>query len=77
MKKTNKDLGVSDKDKIIGVKFNTTSPKYKTKEYYYKTDKRVVKGQKITVPVENNQKADVIVSNTNYNGKITRKLKTY
>lgn len=67
----------SDKDKIIGVKFNTTSPKYKTKEYYYKTDKRVVKGQKIIVEVEKNKKADAIVSNSNYNGKITRKLKHY
>lgn len=65
------------KDKVIGVKFNTTSSKYKTKEYYYKTDKRVHEGQEITVEVERNKKVDVIVSNPNYKGKITHKLKTY
>lgn len=68
---------MKNKDKIIGVKFNTTSPKYKTKTYYYKTDKSVQKGQKITVPVETNKKVDVVVSNPNYNGRITRNLKKY
>lgn len=72
-----KDLKKTDKDKIIGVKFNTTSPKYKTKEYYYKTDKKVHKGQEITVEVDRNKKVDVIVTNTNYKGKIKPNLKTY
>ena len=67
----------NDKNKIIAVKFNTTSPEYKTKQYYYKTDKRVIKGQEIIVPVENNQKASAIVSNSNVKSKITRKLKNY
>ena len=67
----------TEKNKIIGVKFNTTSPNYKTKEYYYKTTKNVHKGQKITVPVDNNNKVDVIVSNSNVNANIKRNLKTY
>ena len=68
---------MKNKDKIIGVKFNTTSPKYKTKTYYYKTDKSVQKGQKITVPVENNKRVDVVVSNPNYKGKVKSNLKKY
>ena len=68
---------MKNKDKIIGVKFNTTSPKYKTKTYYYKTDKSVQKGQKITVPVETNKRVDVVVSNPNYKGKVKSNLKKY
>ena len=65
------------KNKIIGVKFNTTSPKYKTKTYYYKTNKDVKIGDEITVPVDTNKKVDVIVSCDNYNGKINKRLKSY
>lgn len=65
------------KNKIIGVKFNTTSPKYKTKTYYYKTDKNVYKGQKISVPVETNKRVDVVVSNPDYKGKVKSNLKKY
>ena len=65
------------KNKIIGVKFNTTSPKYKTKTYYYKTNKDVKIGDEITVPVATNKKVDVIVSCDNYNGKINKRLKSY
>ena len=65
------------KNKIIGVKFNTTSTKYKTKTYYYKTDKNVHKGQKISVPVDRNKMVDVIVSCDDYKGKINKKLKKY
>lgn len=68
---------MKNKDKIIGVKFNTTSPKYKTKTYYYKTDKSVQKGQKITVPVETNKRVDVVVSNPDYKGKVKSNLKKY
>lgn len=68
---------MKNKDKIIGVKFNTTSPKYKTKTYYYKTNKSVQKGQKITVPVETNKRVDVVVSNPNYKGKVKSNLKKY
>ena len=68
---------MKNKDKIIGVKFNTTSPKYKTKTYYYKTDKTVQKGQKITVPVDTNKRVDVVVSNPDYKGRIPKKLKIY
>ena len=68
---------MKNKDKIIGVKFNTTSPKYKTKTYYYKTDKSVQKGQKITVPVETNKRVDVVVSCDDYKGRINKKLKSY
>ena len=65
------------KNKIIGVKFNTTSTKYKTKTYYYKTDKNVYKGQKISVPVETNKRVDVVVSNPDYKGKVKSNLKKY
>ena len=65
------------KNKIIGVKFNTTSTKYKTKTYYYKTDKNVYKGQKISVPVDRNKIVDVIVSCDDYKGKINKRLKSY
>ena len=65
---------MKNKDKIIGVKFNTASLKYKTKTYYYKTDKSVQKGQKITVPVETNKRVDVVVSNPNYKGKVKSNL---
>ena len=68
---------MKNKDKIIGVKFNTTSPKYKTKTYYYKTDKSVQKGQKISVPVDTNKRVDVVVSNPDYKGRINKKLKSY
>ena len=65
------------KNKIIGVKFNTTSTKYKTKTYYYKTDKNVHKGQKISVPVDRNKMVDVIVSKPHYKGKVKSNLKKY
>lgn len=70
-------LNMRNKDKIIGVKFNTTSPKYKTKTYYYKTNKVVKVGDEITVPVDTNKKVDVIVSCDNYNGKVKSNLKKY
>lgn len=65
------------KNKIIGVKFNTTSPKYKTKTYYYKTNKDVKIGDEITVPVDRNKKVDVIVSCDNFKGKVKSNLKKY
>ena len=65
------------KNKIIGVKFNTTSPKYKTKTYYYKTNKDVKIGDEITVHVATNKKVDVIVSNPDYKGKVKNNLKLY
>ena len=66
-----------DKYRVVGVKFHTTSPKYKTKEYYYKTDKILYQGQEINVEVDRNKKASAIVSTPNYKGKLPNKLKKY
>lgn len=63
--------------KIIGVKFNTKSPKYKTKQYYYKTNKSVNVGDKIQVDTFNHKNVNVVVSNSDYKGKKKANLKTY
>ena len=62
---------------IIGVQFNTKSPKYKNKNYYYKTNKQVEKGDKIQVDTFNHKGVDVVVSKVNYKGKTRNNLKTY
>lgn len=64
---------------IIGVQFNTKSPKYKNKNYYYKTNKNVNVGDNIKVSTPNSKNVSVIVSNSNYKGKLSnnRKYKTY
>lgn len=61
---------------IIGVKFNTKSEKYKTKEYYYITNKKVKQGDIIEVSVPNSENVKAIVSNPNYKGK-KNNLKRY
>lgn len=67
------------KKKVIGVKFNTRSEKYKNKNYYYLTNKEVKKGDKIHVQTRNSTDASCIVSNNDYKGKLSknRKYKTY
>lgn len=77
MRKTGKDLKMSDKDRVIGVQFHTKSPKYTNKTYYYKTNKQVEMGSTIYVEVPNNKKATVIVSNSNARGKNKANLKRY
>lgn len=62
---------------IIGVQFNTKSAKYKNKNYYYITNKKVNKGDKIQVNTFNHKNVDVIVSKVNYKGKTKNNLKTY
>ena len=67
------------KKKVIGVKFNTRSEKYKNKNYYYLTNKEVKKGERIQVQTRNSMDVPCIVSNNDYKGKLSknRKYKTY
>ena len=77
MKKTS--VKTPKKQHIIGVQFNTKSVKYKNKNYYYKTNKNVNVGDNIKVSTPNSKNVSVIVSNSNYKGKLSnnRKYKTY
>lgn len=62
--------------KIIAVIFNTLSPAYRDKKYYYYTEKDFSIGQKIDVPVANGIAEATIVEIDITVDRKNRRLKT-
>jgi len=63
-----------NKVKIVGIKIDTKSDKYKDKIYYYKTDKQLKKGEVINVKMPTGGTATCTVANINKKGT-NQKLK--
>lgn len=63
--------------KIVGVKIDTKSVKYKDKIYYYKTNKKLKKGEVINVKMPTGGTATCTVSIVNSNKKKTNLKSLY
>lgn len=61
--------------KIIGIKIDTKSDKYKDKVYYYKTDEDLKRGDTVNVSVPSGGKPDAIVVIQDSQKKFNREIK--